>query len=41
MTRHSDIIEELQQHGFRSVLELAERFEVSTATIRRDLEKLE
>jgi DeoR/GlpR family transcriptional regulator of sugar metabolism len=41
MTRHSDIIEQLQRHGFQSVLELAERFEVSTATIRRDLEKLE
>lgn len=41
MTRHSDIIEQLQQHGFQTVLELAERFDVSTATIRRDLEKLE
>lgn len=41
MTRHSDMIEQLQGHGFQTVLELAERFEVSTATIRRDLEKLE
>jgi DeoR/GlpR family transcriptional regulator of sugar metabolism len=41
MTRHSGIIEQLQQQGFQSVLELAERFNVSTATIRRDLEKLE
>ncbi|MCU1509023.1 MAG: DeoR family transcriptional regulator [Glaciihabitans sp.] len=41
MTRHSDIIEQLQHLGFQSVPDLAERFGVSTATIRRDLEKLE
>lgn len=41
MTRHSDIIEQLQQYGFQSVAELADRFDVSTATIRRELEKLE
>ncbi|MGH1524174.1 DeoR/GlpR family DNA-binding transcription regulator [Leifsonia sp. L25] len=41
MTRHSDIIEHLQRSGFQSVPELAARFRVSTATIRRDLEKLE
>ncbi len=41
MTRHSDIIEQLQRLGFQSVPDLADHFGVSTATIRRDLEKLE
>lgn len=41
VTRHDEIIDQLQQVGFQSVPDLATRFGVSTATIRRDLEKLE
>lgn len=41
MTRHAEIIDILQQSGYWSVKDLAERFSVTTSTIRRDLEKLE
>ena len=41
VTRHDEIIDQLQQVGFQSVPDLAAHFGVSTATIRRDLEKLE
>lgn len=41
MNRQADIVQRLQQTGFQSVVELAQEFLVSSATIRRDLEKLE
>lgn len=41
MSRHSEIIEVLDEEGFASVSDLAKRFDVSIATIRRDLERLE
>jgi len=41
MSRQAEIVEALQHEGFQSVRGLAERFEVTTSTIRRDLERLE
>lgn len=41
MNRHADIVQRLDQLGFQSVAELAQEFLVSSATIRRDLERLE
>ena len=41
MSRHAEIVDALQVKGFQSVNELAERFDVTTSTIRRDLERLE
>ena len=39
--RHARILQELRLTRFRSVVELAEAFEVSEETIRRDLRRLE
>lgn len=41
MSRHAEIVDALQVKGFQSVHELAGRFDVTTSTIRRDLERLE
>lgn len=41
MSRHAEIVDALQVKGFQSVHELAVRFDVTTSTIRRDLERLE
>lgn len=41
MSRQAEIVEVLRDHGFQGVRDLAERFEVTTSTIRRDLERLE
>ena len=41
MSRHAEIVDALQVKGFQSVHELAARFDVTTSTIRRDLERLE
>ncbi len=41
MSRHAEIIDALQQAGYLSVNDLAERFDVTPSTIRRDLERLE
>lgn len=41
MSRQVEIVEVLQTHGFQGVNELAARFDVTTSTIRRDLERLE
>lgn len=41
MSRQAEIADALQDGGFQSVNELAERFGVTTSTIRRDLERLE
>lgn len=41
MSRHAEIVEVLQDHGFQAVRDLADRFDVAVSTIRRDLERLE
>lgn len=41
MSRQAEIVDALQDRGFQSVNSLAERFEVTASTIRRDLERLE
>lgn len=41
MSRQAEIVDALQADGFQSVRDLAERFEVTASTIRRDLERLE
>jgi DeoR/GlpR family transcriptional regulator of sugar metabolism len=41
MARQAEIVDALQDHGFQSVRDLADRFEVTQSTIRRDLERLE
>lgn len=41
MARQAEIVEVLQDHGFQAVRDLAERFDVTASTIRRDLERLE
>lgn len=40
VTRHQEIIELVQMHGFISTDDLVERFKVSPQTIRRDLNEL-
>jgi len=41
VSRQAEIVDALQDRGFQSVNSLAERFEVTASTIRRDLERLE
>lgn len=41
MSRQARIVEILQEEGFQSVVELADRLEVNPSTIRREFEKLE
>ena len=41
MSRQAEIVDALQDGGFQSVRDLAERFDVTPSTIRRDLERLE
>lgn len=41
MSRQAEIVDALQDGGFQSVRDLAERFDVTASTIRRDLERLE
>jgi len=41
MSRQAEIVDVLKDQGFQAVRDLAERFNVTTATIRRDLEQLE
>lgn len=41
MSRQAEIVEVLAEEGFHSVTALAERFNVTGSTIRRDLEQLE
>lgn len=41
MSRRAEMVELLRDSGFQSVAELADRFEVTASTIRRDLEHLE
>ncbi|PPG92800.1 DeoR/GlpR transcriptional regulator [Rathayibacter sp. AY1F3] len=41
MSRQAEIVDVLQDGGFQSVRDLAERFDVTPSTIRRDLERLE
>ncbi len=41
MSRQAQIVERLGEHGFQSVIELAEVFGVAPSTVRRDLEQLE
>lgn len=41
MSRQAEIVDILQNHGFQEVNELANRFNVTTSTIRRDLDRLE
>jgi DeoR/GlpR family transcriptional regulator of sugar metabolism len=41
MSRQAEIVDALQDGGFQSVRDLAERFDVTASTIRRDLEQLE
>jgi DeoR/GlpR family transcriptional regulator of sugar metabolism len=41
VSRQAEIVDALQDHGFQSVKELSERFDVTPSTVRRDLERLE
>ncbi len=41
MSRQAEIVDILQDHGFQSVRDLVDRFNVTASTIRRDLEQLE
>lgn len=41
MTRRAEILDELLEHGYRSVPELAASFDVDASTIRRHLARLE
>lgn len=41
MSRQAEIVDVLQDQGFQAVRDLAERFDVTESTIRRDLERLE
>ena len=41
LERQNEIMEILKKNKFISINELAKRFYISTASIRRDLEKLE
>lgn len=41
MSRQAEIVDVLKDHGFQAVRELADRFNVTASTIRRDLDQLE